>query len=318
MSVERGTFDRERALLFFDDQYLDRRDNLDRRLGQPVPVPEGTWRDPDLDPSWGYPSVFADPASGLWRCLYQAQLPRSFVPEGGRLRHLALAVESEDGVRWRAPDLTQAVPMEGRVRPHQVLPLGRLRGMGALLPRRAHRRPRRAPEGVRQLPRSGRYQCAAVRVGRRPLVAPAAGAELASDRHRPGGVRILESGAQQLRDRRSAELGRPPHRGVRDARLAHLLGAGGGDAPGRRGYAGGAGVRHAGVPLRPPVHRLPVDLPHHAGGRRQQVHRRQGGLSARLQLQRLALPALPARAVPAARRSAPSPATAASTPPAWS
>ena len=123
MSVEQGSFNRERALLFFDDQYLDRRDNLDRRLGQPVPVPEGTWRDPDLDPSWGYPSVFADRESGLWRCLYQAQLPRSFVPEGGRLRHLALAVESEDGVRWRAPDLTQAVPMEGRVRPHQVLPL---------------------------------------------------------------------------------------------------------------------------------------------------------------------------------------------------
>ena len=86
MSVEQGSFNRERALLFFDDQYLDRRDNLDRRLGQPVPVPEGTWRDPDLDPSWGYPSVFADRESGLWRCLYQAQLPRSFVPEGRRCR----------------------------------------------------------------------------------------------------------------------------------------------------------------------------------------------------------------------------------------
>lgn len=112
----------ERALLFFDDQYLDRRDNLDRRLGQPKPVPEGTYRDPDLDPSWGYPSVFADPESGRWRCLYQAQLPRSFVPEGGRLRHVALLVESDDGVHWQAPDLTAAA-LAGRVRPHQVLPL---------------------------------------------------------------------------------------------------------------------------------------------------------------------------------------------------
>ena len=113
----------ERALLFFDDQYLDRRANLARRLGQPTPVPEGSYRDPDLDPSWGYPSVFVDPESGRWRCLYQAQLPRRYVREGERLRHLALLVESEDGVRWRAPDLTAAAPLEERVRPHQVLPL---------------------------------------------------------------------------------------------------------------------------------------------------------------------------------------------------
>ena len=112
-----------RALLFFDDQYLDRRENLTRRLGQPTPVPEGTYRDPDLDPSWGYPSVFVDPESGRWRCLYQAQLPRSYISSYGRMRHVALLVESEDGVHWRAPDLTSAAPLEDRVRPHQVLPL---------------------------------------------------------------------------------------------------------------------------------------------------------------------------------------------------
>ena len=113
----------ERALLFFDDQYLDRRENLDRRLGQPIPVPEGSYRDPDLDPSWGYPSVFLDPESGRWRCLYQAQLPQSYISSYGRMRHVALMVESDDGVHWHAPDLTSAVPMEDRVRPHQVLPL---------------------------------------------------------------------------------------------------------------------------------------------------------------------------------------------------
>ena len=113
----------ERALLFFDDQYLDRRENLDRRLGRPTPVPEGTYRDPDMDPSWGYPSVFQDPESGSWRCLYQAQLPRSYVSEGQRLRHVALLVESADGVRWQPVDLTATVPMEDRVCPHQVLPL---------------------------------------------------------------------------------------------------------------------------------------------------------------------------------------------------
>ena len=113
-----------RALLFFDDQYLDRRENLDRRLGQPIPVPEGSYRDPDLDPSWGYPSVFFEPESGRWCCLYQAQLPRSYVlPKGNAMRHLPLIVESDDGVHWHPPDLTSAVPMEDRLRPHQVIPL---------------------------------------------------------------------------------------------------------------------------------------------------------------------------------------------------
>ena len=224
----------------------------------------------------------------------------------------------ERGRRALACSRPHASGTDGRPRaPAPGAAAGRLRGVGAVLLRRAHRQPRRAPEGVRQLPRSGRHQCAVVRLRRRPFVAPATRPELASDRHRPRGVRILEPGARQLRDRRPPELGRPPHRRVRDARLAHLLGAGGGDAPGRRGYTGGAGVRHAGVPLRPPVHRLPVDLPHHAGGRRQQVHRRQGGLPARL-------PATTAgtSSAASARPSSPtppraSPATAASTPPVW-
>ena len=38
--------ERERALLFFDDQYLDRRENLERRVGRPSRVEEGSFRDP--------------------------------------------------------------------------------------------------------------------------------------------------------------------------------------------------------------------------------------------------------------------------------
>ena len=72
--------ERERALLFFDDQYLDRRENLERRVGRPRRVEEGSFRDPLLDPSWGYPSVFRDPESGIWHCLYEGQLPRVTCP----------------------------------------------------------------------------------------------------------------------------------------------------------------------------------------------------------------------------------------------
>ena len=111
------------ALLFFDDQYLDRRQNLERRIGHPTLVPKGSYRDPSLDPSWGYPSVFRDPQSGIWRCLYQGQLGRRHLREGRPLQHLAVVVESDDGVRWQAPDLSAVVPLADRVRPNQVLPL---------------------------------------------------------------------------------------------------------------------------------------------------------------------------------------------------
>src|SRR6185437_10483328 len=57
------------SLLFFDDWPLDRRDHVERRTGQPVWHPEATFVDPDLNVTWGYPSVFRDPDTGKWRCL---------------------------------------------------------------------------------------------------------------------------------------------------------------------------------------------------------------------------------------------------------
>ena len=111
------------ALLFFDDQYLDRRENLARRIGQPTQIIEGDYRDPSLDPSWGYPSVFRDKETGIWRCLYQGQLRRSELPTGRNLQHLAVLLESQDGVHWETPELDSRSPLTNRVRPNQVLPL---------------------------------------------------------------------------------------------------------------------------------------------------------------------------------------------------
>ena len=117
--------ERERALLFFDDQYLDRRENLERRVGRPTRIEEGSFRDPLLDPTWGYPSVFRDPESGTWHCLYEGQLPQSYVPEGRKHQHIAVVLESDDGISWHNPDLTARVPLPERVCPNQVLPLAR-------------------------------------------------------------------------------------------------------------------------------------------------------------------------------------------------
>jgi hypothetical protein len=118
------------TLLFFDDWYLHRRDNLVRCIGKPRLIPEGTFQDPHLDASWAYPSVFRDPETKVWRCLYQGQLDRRFLKPGMRVRHAAVAVESDDGVRWKIQNLEKIIEIPNRLCPHQVLPTEGFREWG--------------------------------------------------------------------------------------------------------------------------------------------------------------------------------------------
>lgn len=105
------------TILFFDDWFLHQRMNLTRHAGRPSLVAEGTLEDPHLDPAWGYPSVFRDPSTGRWRCLYQGECAQgAFVP---------VLAESEEGIHWTLPDLTDQVRIPDRVCPHQVLGLSR-------------------------------------------------------------------------------------------------------------------------------------------------------------------------------------------------
>lgn len=115
--------DSNSTILFFDDWYLQHRENLVRRIGRPKLVTEGIFVDPSLDPSWGYPTVFQDAATGRWRCLYEGMVDRESTGPGRRHRHIAAVVESDDGVRWEIPDLTDKVHIPDRLLPHQVLPL---------------------------------------------------------------------------------------------------------------------------------------------------------------------------------------------------
>ena len=108
-------------MLFFDDWQLYDRQHLTRRVGVPQLVPEGVFVDSQLDVHSGYPSVFRDPDSGVWRCLYQ----------GGTIHDdeegfVAVIAESEDGVHWETPDLGLC-----RLPP---------RPLGTLSPRRERRR----------------------------------------------------------------------------------------------------------------------------------------------------------------------------------
>ena len=102
-------------LLFFDDTQLMEKSNMVRRVGRPELVSEGTFQDPHSDVSFAYPSVFPNPDTGGWRCLYQGVVrnPPHFA---------ALAIDSDDGVNWRVPDLTDTVSIKERYLPHQVEP----------------------------------------------------------------------------------------------------------------------------------------------------------------------------------------------------
>jgi hypothetical protein len=108
------------VILFFDDWYLNHRENLVRRIGQPRMVLEGVFQDPYLDVHSGYPSVFQDPGTGKWRCLYQG-VPRRDRSEAGG--YVAVVAESHDGIRWTVPDLSSRVETSSRQFPHQVLPV---------------------------------------------------------------------------------------------------------------------------------------------------------------------------------------------------
>jgi len=107
------------SLLFFDDWYLHQRTNFARHVGQPILVPEATLEDPALDISWGYPSVFRDPETDRWRCLYQGH-----TADG---TYLPVVAQSDDGMHWTFPELTEDGPSEGRLCPHQVFGLNQFR-----------------------------------------------------------------------------------------------------------------------------------------------------------------------------------------------
>ena len=124
------------TVLFFDDWYLAQREHVERHVGRPRTV--GRFVDPYMDVSFGYPSVFRDQDTGKWRCLYQGFLYDEYVhaddvvTTGNKLRYRSVpaVIESDDGVNWSVPDLTEAAPLPDRRTPHQVLPLARFREWG--------------------------------------------------------------------------------------------------------------------------------------------------------------------------------------------
>ena len=98
-----------KTLLFFDDQRLLKRENMRRVLGTPKLVPESVYRDPHTSIGVGFPSVWQDEKSGLWRMAYQG-----FVPDKGYEVIPQMAI-SRDGVHFEPEDVTGDMPRPNRM-----------------------------------------------------------------------------------------------------------------------------------------------------------------------------------------------------------
>ena len=119
-----------KTLLFFDDWWLLKRQNMERRLGKPEWVPEAVLEDNISDATWNNPFVYRDEQSGVWIGLYAGH----FYPKPGvRVSSGLNIAESDDGIHWMKPDVSARVPIPDRNRPNQVLSVGCCDGGPAFL-----------------------------------------------------------------------------------------------------------------------------------------------------------------------------------------
>jgi hypothetical protein len=110
------------TLLFFDDWWLEAHHNVVRRMGKPTWIPDATLEDNLTKGIYNFPTVFRDPESMRWYALYQGVVGVSeeitTVPADVPVMMIA---ESEDGLHWKKPDLSEVIDQSNRVAPNQVL-----------------------------------------------------------------------------------------------------------------------------------------------------------------------------------------------------
>lgn len=110
------------TLLLFDDWWLESHHNIERKLGKPQPVPEATLLDSLTKGIYNFPTVYRDPITGKWYALYQGVVgvTEELASTPADVPVLMLA-ESDDGLRWKKPNLTQPGDKPARLAPNQVL-----------------------------------------------------------------------------------------------------------------------------------------------------------------------------------------------------
>lgn len=101
------------TLLFFDDWCLESSHNIVRRLGKPMWRREATLEDELTAGIYNFPLVFREEGTGSWKALYQG------IVDGEH--PLLMLAESDDGIAWRKPDLTDKLAQDDRRAVNQVL-----------------------------------------------------------------------------------------------------------------------------------------------------------------------------------------------------
>ena len=110
------------TLLFFDDWWLETRHNIVRKMGKPQPIPEATLLDSLTKGIYNFPTVYRDPNTKKWFAFYQGVVgvTEELASVPADIPVLMLA-ESDDGLNWTKPDLTEALEQSHRLAPNQVL-----------------------------------------------------------------------------------------------------------------------------------------------------------------------------------------------------
>ncbi|MBI3941963.1 MAG: hypothetical protein HY326_03045, partial [Chloroflexi bacterium] len=110
------------TLLFFDDWCLESHHNIVRKLGKPVWLPEATLAGDVTRGIANFPTVYRDPQAQKWYAIYQGVVGVSEELAAAPADiPLLLLAESQDGLHWTRPDLTQVVNLPNRLFPNQVL-----------------------------------------------------------------------------------------------------------------------------------------------------------------------------------------------------
>lgn len=92
------------TIFFHDDWLLDSRSNVVRRFIKPIPADRiFEFEDGEIFAPSGYMNVIRDPASGLYRMWYPVNGRQEIA--GKNFNTFLCYMESEDGYRWRRPDL---------------------------------------------------------------------------------------------------------------------------------------------------------------------------------------------------------------------
>ncbi|MCG3148727.1 MAG: hypothetical protein PCFJNLEI_02172 [Verrucomicrobiae bacterium] len=97
------------TMLFFDDESLTCRDNVQRKLGRARRLEPSVYHDPRGNCTWGYPAVFRDPTTGEWLLLYGVNFNPQWDAGGGSV---ALAT-SRDGLQWQPAGVGPVCPATG-------------------------------------------------------------------------------------------------------------------------------------------------------------------------------------------------------------